>query len=147
MGKRCKQLVPQLGYMGSIVSLCIVVAFFLSLVRAYGYRWTKAALYINYGQVCIAVIRDRNLGDMPTPHGKLWQPSGEMAGMWSLPRWDARGMVVLWIPLWFPFLIIVIPSLAVMCLGRRKRVFGCEECSYDLTGNVSGVCPECGTKI
>ena len=23
----------------------------------------------------------------------------------------------------------------------------CRTCSYDLTGNVSGVCPECGTKI
>jgi hypothetical protein len=23
----------------------------------------------------------------------------------------------------------------------------CERCSYDLTGNVSGVCPECGTEI
>lgn len=23
----------------------------------------------------------------------------------------------------------------------------CRECGYDLTGNVSGVCPECGTPI
>ena len=23
----------------------------------------------------------------------------------------------------------------------------CVECSYDLTGNISGVCPECGTKL
>ena len=23
----------------------------------------------------------------------------------------------------------------------------CRECGYDLTGNVSGVCPECGTRI
>ena len=23
----------------------------------------------------------------------------------------------------------------------------CQNCTYDLTGNVSGVCPECGTKI
>lgn len=24
---------------------------------------------------------------------------------------------------------------------------GCSRCGYDLTGNVSGVCPECGTPI
>ena len=24
---------------------------------------------------------------------------------------------------------------------------GCSHCSYNLTGNVSGVCPECGTAI
>ena len=23
----------------------------------------------------------------------------------------------------------------------------CQECDYDLTGNISGVCPECGTTI
>src|SRR5262245_38932526 len=27
---------------------------------------------------------------------------------------------------------------------RKNR---CHECTYNLTGNVSGVCPECGTKI
>ena len=28
---------------------------------------------------------------------------------------------------------------------RRRSM--CVGCSYDLTGNTSGVCPECGTKI
>ena len=28
---------------------------------------------------------------------------------------------------------------------RRLRRGHCEHCGYDLTGNVSGVCPECGT--
>ena len=31
-------------------------------------------------------------------------------------------------------------------LRRRRRAMGlCVGCGYDLTGNVSGVCPECGT--
>jgi len=30
---------------------------------------------------------------------------------------------------------------------RRLRLGLCITCEYDLTGNVSGVCPECGTKI
>ncbi len=31
---------------------------------------------------------------------------------------------------------------------RRRRVRGlCVDCGYDLTGNVSGVCPECSTGI
>jgi hypothetical protein len=29
----------------------------------------------------------------------------------------------------------------------RARTGTCAKCSYDLTGNVSGVCPECGRKI
>jgi len=28
---------------------------------------------------------------------------------------------------------------------RRQRKGLCRKCGYDLTGNVSGVCPECGT--
>ena len=30
---------------------------------------------------------------------------------------------------------------------RMRRAGLCVECRYNLTGNVSGVCPECGTKI
>lgn len=32
-------------------------------------------------------------------------------------------------------------------LKRRPRVGCCSECDYDLTGNVSGICPECGTPL
>jgi hypothetical protein len=30
---------------------------------------------------------------------------------------------------------------------RRSRRGCCERCAYDLTGNASGVCPECGTPV
>jgi hypothetical protein len=30
---------------------------------------------------------------------------------------------------------------------RRRRSGACLDCGYDLTGNVSGVCPECGSKV
>ena len=30
---------------------------------------------------------------------------------------------------------------------RRKPEGRCQQCGYDLTGNESGVCPECGTEI
>ena len=29
---------------------------------------------------------------------------------------------------------------------RRQRLGRCVHCDYDLTGNVSGICPECGAK-
>ena len=34
-------------------------------------------------------------------------------------------------------------------LKRRRRAppGHCQKCDYDLTGNESGICPECGTKI
>ena len=43
-------------------------------------------------------------------------------------------------------------ALGVAVAPRRRReaqaaVGRCSACSYDLTGNASGVCPECGTLI
>lgn len=35
-----------------------------------------------------------------------------------------------------------------LCASRRREPPNrCRNCAYDLTGNVSGVCPECGTEI
>ena len=52
------------------------------------------------------------------------------------------------------FLVALIPLILYSENQRRKndrlrdRLRGlCPKCRYCLTGNVSGVCPECGTKI
>ena len=69
-----------------------------------------------------------------------------------LPRADFRTWpgsptrrYIIWIPFWIP----LSASLAGFFLLRPKRrsSHGCRSCDYDLTGNVSGVCPECGTLI
>ncbi|MFH1419849.1 MAG: hypothetical protein ABII12_16365 [Planctomycetota bacterium] len=51
-----------------------------------------------------------------------------------------------WLPLWPVFVIIAIPT-AFLCWRDRRRIppGHCEKCGYDLTGNESGKCPECGT--
>lgn len=36
---------------------------------------------------------------------------------------------------------------AIVRRNRRRKPNECMNCSYDLTGNVSGTCPECGTNI
>jgi hypothetical protein len=32
-------------------------------------------------------------------------------------------------------------------LARRRRMNLCQSCGYSLRGNVSGICPECGTRV
>lgn len=50
------------------------------------------------------------------------------------------------IPLAWPFLIIVAPTALLFWRDRHRIPPGhCQSCGYDLTGNESGVCPECGT--
>ncbi len=59
-----------------------------------------------------------------------------------------RGIIV---PLWFVALIsLPYPILTVRSewrLFHRKRRGHCLKCGYDLTGNVTGKCSECGTAI
>ena len=55
------------------------------------------------------------------------------------------------LPFWMPsaFFATVLWSCyrPLYHLRRRRKMGLCVLCEYDLTGNVSGVCPECGTKI
>ena len=86
------------------------------------------------------------------------------AGSWILVGntwWHERpmdsGVFPVWmlhigIPWWLPFLLLAAyPTIAFIRgpLRRwpRSRKGRCLKCGYDLTGNVSGTCPECGTEV
>jgi hypothetical protein len=52
------------------------------------------------------------------------------------------------IPFWMPMTLIAVPTLWSYWRARERSKRGrCRECLYDLAGNVSGICPECGTPI
>ena len=54
----------------------------------------------------------------------------------------------MYLPLWIPFLLLLMPTPLLWWRDRRKRIPGfCRRCDYDLTGNTSGVCPECGLEV
>lgn len=72
-------------------------------------------------------------------------------GRYGLEEWSGRGMGSrrILLPLWPAFpLLAIYPAIAFVrgpVRGWRRRRKGlCIRCSYDLTGNVSGICPECG---
>jgi predicted RNA-binding Zn-ribbon protein involved in translation (DUF1610 family) len=57
----------------------------------------------------------------------------------------AHGTVVV-LPLWIVFLVIAIPTAFLWHHDRRPPKGHCQRCGYDLTGNESGTCPECGMR-
>ena len=55
------------------------------------------------------------------------------------------------VPVWFAVLVtLVLPLMGAFPALRRRRQArsqSCTTCGYNLTGNTSGVCPECGKTI
>ena len=68
--------------------------------------------------------------------------------------WKPVRLRTISVPYWMLFAVGMVAPL-MCCLGflrrfRRRRLSHrgrCERCAYDLTGNTSGVCPECGTPV
>ncbi len=56
-------------------------------------------------------------------------------------------LISLEIPLWMFGLLFALLSAGFRKYGGRIRPGHCYHCDYDLTGNKSGVCSECGTDI
>lgn len=57
--------------------------------------------------------------------------------------WSNGGEIV--ISLWAPFVVALIPTAWLWHRDRRRvRPGCCPRCGYNLTGNTSGVCSECG---
>lgn len=49
------------------------------------------------------------------------------------------------VPFWMVFAAVAIPTFIFWYLDRRRYPLGsCTNCGYNLTGNISGRCPECG---
>lgn len=67
----------------------------------------------------------------------------------SLPSVEAnKGVTVIRVPLWVPFSLVMVAAFCLWHPGRLpKDKTHCRNCAYNLVGNISGVCPECGTPI
>jgi hypothetical protein len=89
-----------------------------------------------------AAITDAIDSDQPGQWAKLG-----FGYIWDSPTFGTR-MFAIVVPCWFVLPVLaILPALTVRRILRRKHDSGsCGNCGYDLTGNTSGTCPECGTK-
>jgi hypothetical protein len=60
--------------------------------------------------------------------------------------------LIVQLPFWFLILVVsAYPAYALLTGPIRRYIRrargSCVKCAYNLTGNTSGVCPECGTKV
>ena len=133
---------------GGLVAAGILLAVFaLSLRCSFGYKRPGFRVGCGRGVLMINFLSTNR----PRPgHGAWWSrrergirmPAGLLPSASRSPR---TLNVVL--PLWLPFVIVLIPSFIAWYRSRPPPPGHCQKCSYDLTGNESGVCPECGAEI
>ncbi len=73
--------------------------------------------------------------------------SGRPAIVPSVLAFEEADGYFMFVPLWMPFLILLVPTLLLWWREGKPRQGHCRRCGYDLTGNVSGRCPECGAVV
>ncbi len=61
---------------------------------------------------------------------------------------SAQGSRDLFVPFWIPLAALAVPSVLIWRGSQRTRIAEpCPWCAYDLTGNTTGICPECGRQV
>jgi hypothetical protein len=91
---------------------------------------------IGFGQAVLYIdpvaYGSRGWWTWPNVEASVWPTSRPSFGRWIV------------LPLWLPLLLLA-PVTAFLWYSDRCFPPGhCQNCGYDLTGNVSGRCPECG---
>jgi hypothetical protein len=142
----------RLKWEGTILCLMIMTTWLGStfLFLRIPYR-SNAAVAFRGGGILLLHGRSETGGPME------WTIRTETAFGWGLHQpysgsatWRAGGRTVLrWYPLWPLVLVVGLPTCLLVWLDRRRRIppGHCQRCGYDLTGNVSGRCSECGEKV
>jgi hypothetical protein len=137
--------------LGTLLCLLIVVAFIASTRRCV--LWHSAGIRYEIGVQLGAF----GFGWRPPEWRREEDPYAGVPG-WTVASYGGSPPLIwwvdigalpiwqwVWIPLWMPFVALAAVTTFLWYRDRRHIPLGhCPACGYDLTGNVSGRCPECG---
>ena len=129
---------------GVVVSVIGVATWLVSLLaRIEVTTGPNQAWVLGYGQVEQTTYRGQSARFAAAPGVSVrWEPLIVPIGCTSIGLGHARAFtsrILSW--------PTAIPTVLLLQRHRRIPVGHCRRCGYNLTGNVSGVCPECGTPI
>jgi hypothetical protein len=132
--------------------------------------WREDDLYLDWQLESFGATSNRGVIALGRYHGwssdtKLGWESREPEGYYPVVRHrfgqfgfgpaltndpQKTGLIVM-IPHWSLLVplsaLLLFRPVLLLRRSRKSSRSACVECSYDLTGNISGVCPECGTPV
>jgi hypothetical protein len=117
-------------------------ALFATLWYAYGYIGHGFVVGFIQGRIGVGLQRGRNVG---WAADRVEYRDRRLRGLPEIYSDPSSTVIV--VPLWIPGVVGL--GYFWFLLRRRRRICPghCPTCEYDLTGNMSGICPECGTAI
>lgn len=131
-----------ISLISSLICLCLLS---ISYFYRFGYFASRGNLYCQ--QTCCILSKDSSpfnddgwiVEEHPYLLGFRWTPSIKLrpVGATTPPH--------VLVPLWIPTLLSAFAAYLCHRISKPKPIGHCRRCSYNLTGNLTGVCPECGT--
>jgi len=133
--------------------LCISLVWLGSLFRCVAFSSTHFSIYLNPGHV-VFVWRFTPINNSPRPNLFFYVQKASfvkaLGASVSSPFCGGSDQKVAQIgfPLWAPCLLLILFWLWLRW-ARQKGTNAprCSHCSYNLTCNTTGICPECGSPI
>ncbi len=123
-----------LKWVGLVASTAVLVVWVLGYW--YDVTYTGATWVVGFGRGYTGAA----WGPEFRPHGWSVEPAGELYA-WPPVVWSRQHVMF---PLWIPLALFALPSAYLWYRDRRPPAGHCQACGYNLTGNESGTCPECG---
>ena len=133
-------------WVGLVLS-AILAVFWLGPYVHWVSRDSRWLISSHDGYMDIERFTPRFVADLPLRPG--FGTGGFSSGgpvLWPFVGSNANCTQIL-IPLWLPLLALALPVAFLWYRDRRPPKGRCQSCGYNLTGNTSGLCPECGTEI
>lgn len=116
------------------VAFLLSIPFWCVVHRGTGYIGVQYGALFICNDIDVEFRPDAGIGISPL-HALRVHTAPESIGEWRL------------YPLWIPVVILGVLAGVSYCtrwLFVTRKATECSNCGYDLTGNLSGICPECG---
>lgn len=132
----------KLAVAGTTLAVLLAAILLLSNRRIFGFIGTRQGCVLAHGSLLLGPCNP-----WKSSLGWVWyDPFQEETLGWE-PSYAFAPNRVVTIALWIPVAVTVLLTAGLWLVERYRFPFShCQRCGYDLTGNVSGVCPECGSR-